>query len=55
MGKTLQYTGGINHLREVHLDIRQNANVTLADERVVNASGFTNTGTINVLRRMAPR
>ena len=49
MGKTLQYTGGINHLREVHLDIRQNANVTLADERVVNASGFTNTGTINVL------
>lgn len=49
MGKPLQYTGGINHLRDVHLDIRQNADVTLADARVVGANGFTNNGTINVL------
>ena len=49
MGKTLQYTEGMNLLREVHLDIRQTGNVTLADERVVAANGFTNDGTINVL------
>lgn len=49
MGKPLQYTGGMNLLRDVHLDIRQTADLTLADERVVAANGFTNDGTINVL------
>lgn len=49
MGKTLQYTGGINHLRDVPLDIRQTANVTLTDEQVVGANAFTNDGAINVL------
>lgn len=49
MGKTLQYTGGINHRRDIHLDIRQQVDVTLKDESIVGANGFSNAGEINVL------
>lgn len=48
-GKILQYTGGINHQRDVVLDIRQNSNVTLIDGTVIGANAFTNSGIINVL------